>query len=196
MLTPAAFEKLLASLDDDRQRAGEQYERLRVKLIRLLEWRGCATPDLVADETFDRVARRIDEGEVIRNMPAYMSRVAAYVFGEQRQRPRQVPLEGIPVAIAGFEDPREHEAQDVTDLLETEVLDRQRRCLGLLAPDDRVFIVEYHRGRGRERIERRRSLARQLGVRLNAARIRAHRIRSWLVQCTKNIDNPARIVLG
>jgi hypothetical protein len=197
MLTPAAFEKLLASLHEDRQRAGERYERLRVTLMRFLEWRGCIAPDAAADETFDRVARRLDEGIPVRNVPAYMLRVAAFVLSEERHRPRHVPLEAAHVPIDALEDPRQREAQDMVDLLDAELLDYQRRCLSLLPAADRTFIVEYHRGRGAERIRRRRALAEQLGIRMNAERIRAHRIRVWLVDCAKrHLSDRGRAVAG
>ena len=42
-LTPEGFESLLAQLDPDRERAGEIYETIRHKLVRLFEWRGCAS---------------------------------------------------------------------------------------------------------------------------------------------------------
>ena len=41
-MTPEEFEALLAQLDPDRERAGERYETIRRKLVRLFEWRGCA----------------------------------------------------------------------------------------------------------------------------------------------------------
>jgi DNA-directed RNA polymerase specialized sigma24 family protein len=61
-LTRESFEILLAQLDPDRERAGELYESIRRRLIRLFEWRGCACPEDLADETFNRVARKLAEG--------------------------------------------------------------------------------------------------------------------------------------
>jgi DNA-directed RNA polymerase specialized sigma24 family protein len=194
MLTPGAFEKLLDTLSEDRQQAGEMYVRLRLKTIKFLEWRGCATPDVVADETLDRVARHLAEGKPVRNLPAFVLGVAAKTLGEQRQRADHVPLDSTSDANAGADDPRQREAQREAELLDAELLERQRRCLALLPPDDRAFIIEYHQGRGRERIERRRALAGRLGMRLNAVRIRAHRIRRWLFCCMKNIGPPGRVL--
>ena len=61
-LNAPAFQRLLARLDADPARAGERYEDLRRTLVRFFEWRGAPFPDDHADETFDRVARRLDEG--------------------------------------------------------------------------------------------------------------------------------------
>lgn len=38
-LTANAFTKLLNRLDADRERAGEEYEDLRLTLVRFFEWR-------------------------------------------------------------------------------------------------------------------------------------------------------------
>src|SRR5690349_936986 len=61
-LTEQSFSRLLLFLDPDRQRAAERYEKVREKLTRLFEWRGCIPGADYADETFDRVAKRLAEG--------------------------------------------------------------------------------------------------------------------------------------
>src|SRR5215471_13414988 len=61
-LTAPAFEGLLGALDADRDRAAEEYERLRTRLIGLLRWWGASQPEDLADETLDRVARKIQDG--------------------------------------------------------------------------------------------------------------------------------------
>src|SRR5262249_34915539 len=71
-LTPEAFSKLLAELTPDPEVAGEKYEDLRGQLIKFFEWRGLLFPDQHADETLNRVARKIDEGErVEKNITAF-----------------------------------------------------------------------------------------------------------------------------
>jgi hypothetical protein len=61
-LTAEAFDKLLVSLDPDRERAGEKYEHLRGGLVCLFEWRGAPFPEDHADEVINRVARKLGEG--------------------------------------------------------------------------------------------------------------------------------------
>jgi len=70
-LTRESFDILLAQLDPDRERAGERYEAIRRKLVRLFEWRGCAAPEDLADETINRVARRLAEGVELRSADPY-----------------------------------------------------------------------------------------------------------------------------
>ena len=75
-LTSEAFTKLLARLDPDRERAGEKYEDLRRTLIKFFEWRGAPFPEEQTDETFNRVARKLDEGIEIKNIGGYCYEVA------------------------------------------------------------------------------------------------------------------------
>src|SRR5215510_659883 len=75
-LTPKAFDQFLSILDIDRDRAGESYETLRRNLVQLFIWRGCRDPESHADETINRVIRKIDEGEEVRDIISYAHGVA------------------------------------------------------------------------------------------------------------------------
>src|SRR5262249_12645660 len=89
-LTQTAFDRLLACLDSDRDIAAYRYLRIRRDLVRLFEWRGCSTPDEYADETINRCARKIQEGEEIRDVATYSIGVARMLLREMcRDRYRQ-----------------------------------------------------------------------------------------------------------
>jgi hypothetical protein len=75
-LTPAAFEKFLSAFGPNREQAGYEYERLRHRLVKLFEWDKCLFPEEGADETINRVIRKLDDGEVIENLQAYSTSVA------------------------------------------------------------------------------------------------------------------------
>ena len=65
-LTQEAFDKLLLALGGDGDgpdRGGQKYLEIRGNLIRFFEWRGCPFPEDHADETINRMARRVAEGE-------------------------------------------------------------------------------------------------------------------------------------
>src|SRR6266480_7044567 len=81
-LTQEAFDRLLASMGGDRESAGEQYLETRSKLVRFFEWRGCPFPEDHADETINRVARRLAEGETILNPAGYCFGVARMLLLE------------------------------------------------------------------------------------------------------------------
>src|SRR5215831_8010815 len=55
------FDQLLNWLDNDRERAGMLYEKIRWRLVRILAARRCTLAEELADETIDRVARRVSD---------------------------------------------------------------------------------------------------------------------------------------
>jgi len=151
---------------------------MRVKLTRYFEWRSCPLPEDEVDETINRVARRIDEGENISNLSGYFAAVARLVFMESlRERERtSVPLDDIPEVPAAQPFPdEEREAR-------LQCLDR---CLEKLPIESRDLILKYHHSEKRAKIELRKQLADGLGIPLNALRIRAHRIRTSLEECVR-----------
>jgi hypothetical protein len=64
VVTQSAFDRMLAELDPDRERAGEKYEQIRQKLMKFFQWRGCSSSaaEEHTDRTIDRVARKVEEG--------------------------------------------------------------------------------------------------------------------------------------
>src|SRR5581483_2975223 len=93
-LTAQSLGHLLDLLDADRDRAALAYEKLRVRAAGLLEWWGAANADELADETLDRVARKLDGGASVpqTSLAAYVRGVARLVFYESRRGERSDPL--------------------------------------------------------------------------------------------------------
>lgn len=181
VLTKEAFDRLLAMLDADREEAGQKYERVRLKLVRYFQWRGGVAPDREADETINRVARRIDEGQDVRNLNAYIYGVAKLVLAESlRAREREMEALGGASAASGAEGPA---ADDDRDAAERRAC--LERCLGHLPEASRSLIIEYYQDEKSRKIECRKLLAARLGIPLNALRIRAHRIRVNLEACVR-----------
>jgi DNA-directed RNA polymerase specialized sigma24 family protein len=178
-LTANAFTKLLDSLGEDRERAGEKYEDLRRTLIRFFQWRGAPFPEEHADETFNRVARKLDEGVEIKNIGGYCYEVSRLVCLEalKSRDSRRQPLEESNLA--------EVEVANGTD----EALEKELRlsclddCLRRLPIESRELIVEYYRDEKRGRIDRRKTLAERLGLRRDALANRAQRVRDRLERC-------------
>ncbi len=178
-LTKEAFEKLLNSFSVDRDEAGAQYEIIRRKLVRFFEWRAVESADERADETINRVARRIDEGQTIENLRSYFYGVARMVFMEALKEKERAPV--------ALDDAPQGLRQEVAEEIEPEArvlcLDK---CLDSLSPDNRTLIVDYYQEERRAKIELRQELADRLQIPLNALRIRAHRIRMSLEKCITN----------
>ena len=183
-LTPEAFEKLLNAFSTDRDEAGVQYEIMRRKLVRFFEWRKIEPAGDYADETINRVARRIESGEVIENLNGYFYGVARMVHFEALKDPERV-------VVSIDEEPhiRDKKAPEPTES-EPRVLCFDQ-CLDSLPPENRSLIVGYYQEERRAKIELRQELADSLQIPLNALRIRAHRIRARLEQCiTQCMETP------
>ena len=185
VLTAKALDKLLDQFSANRDEAGRHYELMRVKLVRFFEWRSCISAEDLADETINRVSRRLDEGENIFNLPAYFSSVARLVFMESlRDRERtSVRLDEVP-EISIEQPPEDEPAAARLRCLE--------HCLGKLPIESQNLIMKYYHDEKRAKIDRRKQLAEALGIPLNALRIRAHRIRTALENCVRGcVTEPA-----
>lgn len=172
-LTPSAFERLLQTLDPDRDRAAVAYEQLRERVMGLLRWWGAAAPSELADETIDRVARNLEEGAQVAkgSFGAYVRGVARLVFYESlRAAKREAVLEGDVVAA---------EAEQTNE----PALACLDRCLSALAGVERKLVLAYYDLQKQAKAATRRKLADELAISPVALRIRAFRIRERLERC-------------
>lgn len=183
VLTEQNLKGFLALLDKDTARAGEQYEILRHKLLRFFRWRGSQTPEELADETLNRLARKIDEGEAIRNLSGYLGGMARLVWLEavkeqERERSAFEELRASSQYTAEADSQRVDYQRDDSQRMEC-----FESCLESLLAENRTLILDYYREERAGKIELRKQLAEKMGVPLNAIRIRAHRIRGQLENC-------------
>lgn len=175
-LNQEAFDKLLNSFSDNREQAALEYETTRRKLIRFFESRSVATADEHADETINRVARRISEGQQIDNLLNYFYGVARIVWKETiKQRKR------LPVSLDDAPDSLNQKAPEPKE--PDPMLICFDRCMDSLPPESRQLILDYYQEERRTKIQLRQQLADQLHIPLNALRIRTHRIRMRLEEC-------------
>ncbi|MEQ8277005.1 MAG: hypothetical protein RMA76_27600 [Deltaproteobacteria bacterium] len=179
------------TLDADRWRAladmlgrgpdesvGDAYRRVHDRLVTLFECRALADPPALADETLDRVARKLEEGlEVEHPDPLrYVLGVARFVALEaSREDQRTKPL-GTP-SVREDDDAAERER----------LLAAMDGCLEGMHDAERRVLLEYHRGLvGREKTRHRRALAEDLGLTEVNLRSRAARLRVRLKRCIES----------
>ena len=119
--------------------------------------------------------------------------MARFVLLEDfRKERRHVPIDESPrvdISRAGSLGPA---APDMGYVIREQRLDCLEPCLQKLRPEQRELAVEYFRDSGRQRIERRRDLARRLGITMNALGIRAFRIRDTLMTCVETCRHRRR----
>lgn len=187
-LTSRAFDRLLNWLNEGINSEGLRYLEMRLRLVSYFDRKNCPMPDELADETLNRVARRLEEeeGVIESEAPAkYCYITARFVFmehlrGAQKdgtllEEIRRLPRVGGPGAT---EDDGENEVKE-------KMLDCLEQCIGRLEPPNREIITQYYTGTERVKIENRRALAERFGITMNALSIRGCRIRDRLEDCVK-----------
>ena len=174
VVSPEAFERLLAAFDPVRDGAGEGYEVIRACLLRFFGARRFARPEELADETIDRVCRRLGQGEVIRTpeVRRYFIGVARNVARETWDLERRRRESGFALEVA--------RRARLAPLPEDEKLACLDHCLEALEPESRELLLRYYDSGPSQKIARRRALAHQLGVPPNTLRTRLHRLRTQL----------------
>jgi DNA-directed RNA polymerase specialized sigma24 family protein len=181
-LTAESFQKLLARLDPDEERAGQRYEELRRTLIRFFEWRNAPFPEEHTDETLDRVARKLDAAVDIKNIGAYCYEVARLVFLESL---KGHDSKRISVSADMVERSAPDTDTDDDDRWQQHRLACLDSCLRALPHDSRELILDYHQ-EGIGRIRRRKNLAARLGLQRDALANRAQRVRNRLEVCVSS----------
>jgi DNA-directed RNA polymerase specialized sigma24 family protein len=167
-LTPESFKLLLAWLDPDRDKAVEKYGAISHRLVLFLNGRGCRESEVLADETVNRVARKLPGlAERYQGNPAYyFYGVAKNVLHEYLRDEQWKARQQLPPA-----QPARTEAQLVC----------VEECMEQLPPRGRRTFEEYFYRDDAGRVE----LADEEGCSINALRIRVHRLRAGLEACVE-----------
>jgi RNA polymerase sigma factor (sigma-70 family) len=171
ILTQESFDALLAWLDPERDIAGQKYEEIRIRLIKLFTCRGCYDPEDLADETINRVTKKLKELESDSDgdrLP-YFYAVANNVFKEYLRRKSPNP----PIRAMQESNNIEQEFACLED------------CLSELEVEQRELVLNYYQDEKLAKINQRKRLAEKLGIAANALRIRAYRIRAALQKCVE-----------
>src|SRR5437016_8567264 len=155
VVTPEAFEKLIAWLDADIEAAAEKYEKVRQKLMKLFKWRNCIPEEEYADITINRVTRRVYE-----NTPVDVSDPYLYFHGT-----------ALNVIREYWRGQLKHKHEDIDELDRSgpvvkhaeQIIDEEtaqaaaanrygcmQSCLRELPADNREFIIGYHNGENKK----------------------------------------------
>jgi RNA polymerase sigma factor (sigma-70 family) len=168
--TQEAFDSLLGWLDNDRDQAGKKYETIRRRLMKIFTCRGCVEAEDLADETINRVTAKIPEVA-----PTYQGDPVLYFYGVARKvhhewlrrQNRSIPAQ--PTKVTDDDDDHLYECLD--------------RCMETISEKSRQLVLRYYENEKKAKIEDRKTIADELGIGVNALRIRAHRIRLTLRKC-------------
>lgn len=182
--TPEAFDKMLSWLNADREKAGEEYEKIRQKLIKLFKWRNCRPEEDYADITINRVMRRVYEDvDASKDKPyLYFHGTALNVLREFWRAEQKHKTEDLENVTLSTDSPEEKMLENFEERKKTAKFDCMRSCLLQLNDETREFIVKYHQGERKKDV--RKEMAEKENVPLNVLRIRACRVRTDLEKCT------------
>jgi hypothetical protein len=178
--TPTIFRQFLDWLDDGSDSDGQKYLEIRQRLVAFFDRKNCLNPDELADETLNRVSRRLaEEGKIESETPEKFCYITAkFVFMESLRNKEKL---NVP-----FNEVIENTI--VSDNSEDNILTEQRlkcleTCTDNLENSNREIIFGYYYGEERIKIDNRRALAEKFKISANALSIRACRIREKLHIC-------------
>jgi len=175
-LTPENFERLLLCLNSNREKAGEEYFLLWQKMREYFAARGSVHPEELADETVSRLAKKIADGEEIRNIYKYSYGLARLIWMESLRKHEN--------SHVSFEDAPVLPFADALPILMKEENACYLHCLHQLTNEEKNLIVEYWEQENDDlHYEARKHQAEKMGISSTALRIRVFRIRKKLEDC-------------
>lgn len=175
-VTRENFNIFLRWLNPQVEKAGDEYERLRFRLITFFSSRQCLYADELADVTINRTIKKISQlnAETIDNKSAYVYSIAKYVYLESLRKEKTfLELEEKHFVAKPLEE---------TDF-SGKCLDS---CLGKLDFDQRKFILEYFSESKAQKIALHKKTAENLEISPTALRMKASRIKQKLSVCVKD----------
>jgi DNA-directed RNA polymerase specialized sigma24 family protein len=166
-----AFDAFLEWLDTDRDLAGQRYEQIRAGLIRVFVSKGHSDADYLADETLDRVVKRLPDirAGYVGDPNKYIHGVARNILLEASRR-KEIATDHLPERVV----------QPARGAADYECL---MSCLQLLPSEKRELILDYYLYQGSAKIEHHRKMAVELHITEGALRTRAHHLRAALERC-------------
>src|SRR5882724_1251112 len=147
---------------------------------KFLAWRGCSASEDLADETINRVIRKMQE-----LADSYTCEPALYFYGVARNVHLEHVKKSPPPPLLPAPDPPEQKEREYECL---------ERCMEQLSAENRQLVLEYYQEEKRVKIDHRRQLAERLRIAPNALRIRMHRIRASLQLCVDSCLNEVAAV--
>ncbi len=179
-LTKSEFELLLSWIHPEEIKRNEEFQAIRRSLDYFFFVRNCFDSEALADETIERVARRVsDISEGYSGNPRrYFYGVAKNVYREYLRDKERNSIVDLDCEVVADPIPSWDSSSDYLDCL--------RGCLNSLANEDRSLILDYYDSLSKNNPKYREELARKYAITLNALRVRIFRIKKNLSSCAEN----------
>lgn len=173
------FDKLLDWLSRDRDEAGERFEQIRGGLIRYFHLKGCHEPELLADESMNRVIKRINDLDLMTGAShtsvfyGFANKVFLEYLRTEKRRTIQLN-DAFDLVFVGS-------AKLSADM----AIDCLRECVNDLNFLDGKLIIEYYSEDKQAKVEARREIAVQNEMAMGTLHTRVHRIKGALRPCVE-----------
>lgn len=180
VIEPEDFDALLKWLCEDRDEAGEKYEKVRRGLIKYFDAKGCADPEFLTDETLNRVAKKIPRFDA-----AKTSNNISFIYGFARN----IKFEYF---LSVKKEAKLNEAVTtggkvfLPEILNESVNDEYvclDKCLGKLSEADRKLMVQYYCEDKGEKIMLRKKISEDINLTVKALHTKIYRLRIPLRKC-------------
>jgi len=182
--TADSFRRFLAFLDNGVESNGASYIEMQRRLAGYFARKGCAEPEELADETLNRVSRRLDEeGSIDIDTPAHYCYITARFVFLEHTRAGNMNNVALDDGKLNIDRNARLNASDNELEKKEKMLTCLDECTSKLDKRNRDLILGYYFGNERAKIQNRSSMAEKLGITLNALSIRACRIRRTLEAC-------------
>ncbi len=181
LLTQTDFDALLAWLSADREEAGVKYEEIRKGLINFFRFRGCSDPDVLADETINRVTTKVSTFNSIGEIKTikYFYGFASNIYLEyvSQIKKKEVQLDpNIPIKDNRTIEFIDSEPQD-HDCLEN--------CLAKLPTEESGMVLLYYSRDKSAKFELRKEMAESMNLKTGTLHTKIHRIKNVLKKCVE-----------
>ena len=192
--TKEQFDVLMTWLGSESNHAGQKYELIRQSLIKFFAWQGCWDAEHLADQTFDRVMKKVSHV-----MIDYSGDPALYFYGvarkllleQRREDARRCEKEFSESDLSQSTQNASDSCDDVDDDRKFECLDK---CIGELSAENRSLIMDYYQEEKRAKIDFRLEIARKLGLEIKYLRVKVFRIRASLFNCMEECLGASNLV--
>ncbi len=172
-VTWESFKIFLGWLSPEQEKQGEEYERLRFRLITFFASRRCLYAEELADEVINRIVVLVGR-EVIENKLGYVYGVARNVYLESlRKEKTYVNVDDL--SLAAKDEPQ-------TDF-SNECLEK---CLQKLPRERRELILDYFSEEKSSKIALHKKTSGKMQISQTALRMRVMRVKQQLSVCVKD----------
>jgi RNA polymerase sigma factor (sigma-70 family) len=189
--TKEQFDGLMAWLSSSTENPGDKYETIRQSLVKLFVWNGCWDAEDLADETIDRVMRKVPEIAI-----DYSGDPALYFYGVARmmlkERRRQKTISSESQSLESRLTTRSQQSDDTDEI--NRRFECLEECIGKLPADSRELILDYYQEEKRAKIDFRQQIAQRMGMDVENLRVKVFRIRASIYKCMEKCMGTTALV--